>query len=260
LSVRKLAFLPLLFALVLATGVQAQELKIAAAADLNPAMPKLSAAFSRQTGVQLKVSFGSSGNFFAEIRNGAPFDVFLSADRSYPETLEQAGKADQGTTLYARGKLVVWVPNGLGLKPSPDNLKILTSPEVKKIAIANPEHAPYGRAAVAAMVHFKVYDQVKPKLVLGENVSQTAQFAQSGNADAAMISLAQALSDTLKNSGHYALVPADSYPALDQSAVVLRSSQNKQAAHRFVEFLLSPAAQKILNEYGFETHGQEARK
>ena len=256
--VRKLVFG--LLGLMLTAGLSAQELKIAAASDLTPAMPKLSEAFAKQTGVQLKVSFGSSGNFFAEIRNGAPFDVFLSADRSYPETLEQTGKADKSTAIYARGKLVVWVPNRLGLEPSTDNLKILTNSNVKKIAIANPEHAPYGRAAVAAMVHFKLYDQVKSKLVLGENVSQTAQFAQSGNADAALISLAQALSDTLKNSGRYALVPPESYPNLDQAAMVLRSSQNKQNAHRFVEFLQSPAAQKILNEYGFETHGLEARK
>jgi len=245
--------------LILAAGVSAQELKVAAAADLNPAMPKLSAAFAKQTGIQLKVSFGSSGNFFAEIRNGAPFDVFMSADKSYPETLEGAGKAE-GTSVYARGKLVVWVPNRTGLEPSPDNLKILTSSAVKKVAIANPEHAPYGRAAVAAMVHFKVYEQVKSKLVLGENVSQTAQFAQSGNADVALISLAQALSDTLKSSGRYALVPTDSYPALDQAATVVRSSQNKQAAHRFLEFMQSQAAQKILSEYGFEARGMEARK
>ena len=184
----------------------------------------------------------------------------MSADRSYPETLEQTGKADESTAVYARGKLVVWVPNRLGIEPSNDNLKILTNSNVKKIAIANPEHAPYGRAAVAAMVHLKVYDQVKSKLVLGENVSQTAQFAESGNADVALISLAQALSDALKNSGRYALVPPDSYPQLEQAAMVLRSSQNKQNAHRFVEFLQSPTAQKILNEYGFETHGLEARK
>ena len=255
---RKVVFVVL--GLVLTVGLSAQELKVAAASDLTPAMPKLSAAFAKQTGVQLKVSLGSSGNFFAEIRNGAPFDVFLSADRSYPETLEQTGKADETTAIYARGKLVLWVPNRVGIEPSADKLQSLTNSKVKKIAIANPEHAPYGRAAVAAMVHFKLYDQLKSKLVLGENVSQTAQFAESGNADVALISLAQALSDTLKNSGRYAVVPVDSYPNLDQGAMVLRSSQNKQNAHRFVEFLQSPAAQKILNEYGFETHGLEARK
>ena len=182
------------------------------------------------------------------------------ADRSYPETLDQSGKGDQGTTIYARGKLVLWTSNASAVDLSSENLRALTGPKVNKVAIANPEHAPYGRAAVAAMLHFKVYDQVKPKLVLGENVSQAAQFAQSGNADIAMIALSLALSDTMKKSGRYALIAPDSYPPLDQAAIVLRSSQEKQNAHRFVEFLLTPAAQKILSEYGFETLGPEAHK
>lgn len=255
---RKLALFFLVLALT--AGISAQELKIAAAADLSAAMQKVGAAFTHQTGIQVKFSFGSSGNFFAEIRNGAPFDVFLSADRSYPDTLDQSGKADQGTTIYARGKLVLWASNASTLDLSADNLRILTAAKVSKVSIANPEHAPYGRAAVAAMVHFKVYDQVKPKLVLGENVAQAAQFAQSGNADVAVIALSLALSDAMKKSGRYALVPQDSYPPLEQAAMVLHSSQYKQDAHRFVEFLLSPAAQKILSEYGFETHGPEARR
>ena len=246
--------------LTLAAGVSAQEIKVAAASDLTAAMQKIGTAFTRQTGVQVKFSFGSSGNFFAEIRNGAPFDVFLSADRSYPDTLDQSGKADQGTTIYARGKLVLWTSNSSSLDLTADGLRALTGAKVSKIAIANPEHAPYGRAAVAAMLHFKVYDQVKPKLVLGENVSQAAQFAQSGNADVAMIALAVALSENMKKSGRYALVPPESYPPLEQAAMVVRSSQAKQDSHRFVDFLLTPAAQKILSEYGFETRGPEARR
>jgi len=242
-----------LLALALVLGASAQELKIAAAADLSAVMQKIGPAFEKQTGVHPSFSFGSSGNFFAEIRNGAPFDVFLSADRSYAETLDGAGLTDQGSKVYARGKLVAWTRNGSAVQLSPDNLKFLTSSAVNKVAIANPEHAPYGRAAVAAMVHFKVYDQVKPKLVLGENISQTAQFAQSGNADVGMIALALALSDALQKSGHYVLVPLDSYPPLEQSGVVLRASKNKQAAHRFLDFLYSPAAQKLLHDYGFET-------
>ncbi|HEY6253505.1 MAG TPA: molybdate ABC transporter substrate-binding protein [Candidatus Angelobacter sp.] len=255
---RKLTVLSL--ALILVAGISAQELKIAAASDLTAAMQKIAAAFTRQTGVQVKFSFGSSGNFFAEIRNGAPFDVFLSADRSYPDTLDQSGRADQGTTIYAKGKLVLWTSNGSTVDLSAEELRALTGPKVSKVAIANPEHAPYGRAAVAAMVHFKVYDQVKPKLVLGENVSQAAQFAQSGNADVAIIALSLALSDTMKKTGRYALVALDSYPPLEQAAMVLHSSQYKKDAHRFVDFLLSPAAQKILGEYGFETRGPEAQR
>jgi molybdate transport system substrate-binding protein len=240
-----------LFILVLAAGASAQDLKIAAAADLNVAMKKVAAVYQKQTGVQLTITYGSSGNFFAEIRNGAPFDVFLSADRSYPETLEGTGKTDQGVTVYALGKLALWVSNRVSGKPTP-NLTILTSSGVSKVAIANPEHAPYGRAAVAAMVHFGVYERVKPKLVMGENVSQAAQFGQSGNAEATMIAWSLAESESMKKLGQYVLVPEESYPPLYQAAVVLRSSQNKQQAHRFVEFLRSPAAQKILLESGFE--------
>lgn len=240
-----------LFTLVLAAGASAQDLKIAAAADLNVAMKKVAAVYQKQTGVQLTITYGSSGNFFAEIRNGAPFDVFLSADRSYPETLEGTGKTDQGVTVYALGKLALWVSNRVAGKPTP-NLTILTSAGVGKVAIANPEHAPYGRAAVAAMVHFGVYERVKPKLVMGENVSQAAQFAQSGNVEATMIAWSLAESESMKKLGQYVLVPEESYPPLYQAAVVLRSSQNKQQAHRFVEFLRSPAAQKILLESGFE--------
>jgi len=241
-----------LLSLILVTASSAQELKVAAAADLSIAMEKVGALFTKQTGVVLKVSYGSSGHFYSEIRNGAPFDIFLSADRSYPDALDEAGKTDQKTTVYALGKLVLWISNKVGADPSVKDLAVLILPGVRKIAIANPEHAPYGRAAVAAMVHCTIYDRVKPKLVMGENVAQAAQFAESGNAEAAMIPLSLALSDRMKKSGRYALVAQDSYPPLFQAAVVLSSSQSKQQAHRFIEFLRSSTAQKILQENGFE--------
>jgi molybdate transport system substrate-binding protein len=244
------------FTLVLAACASAQELKVAAAADLDVALKRVAATFQKQTGIQLKVTYGSSGHFFAEIRNGAPFDVFLSADRSYPETLQSFGKTDQGPTIYALGKLVLWVSNRVSGNPSADNLNILTSSGVTKIAIANPEHAPYGRAAVAAMDHYNVYDKVKSKLVMGENVSQAAQFAQSGNADAALIPWSLAMSDNMKKEGHFVLLKQESYTPLYQAAVVLTSSQNKQQAHRFVDFLRSSTAQKILSESGFEGTGK----
>lgn len=244
-----------IFTLVLAACASAQELKVAAAADLDVALKRVAASFQRQTGIQLKVTYGSSGHFFAEIRNGAPFDVFLSADRSYPETLQSFGKTDQGPTIYALGKLVLWVSNRVSGNPGND-LKILTSNGISKIAIANPEHAPYGRAAVAALDHYNVYDQVKSKLVMGESVAQAAQFAQSGNADAALIPWSLAMSDTMKKSGHFVLLKQESYTPLYQAAVVLNSSQNKQQAHRFVDFLRSPTAQKILADSGFEGTGK----
>lgn len=239
----------------------APDIKVAAASDLTAAMDKLAPAFQKQSGIHVTVSMGSSGNFFAQIQNGAPFDVFLSADKSYPEKLDQAGQAEPGSiTPYARGRLVMWVPNSSplafavnGQQVLSENLDALASDKVRKIAIANPEHAPYGRAAVAALQHFGVYDRVKAKLVLGENVSQTAQFAQSGNADVAFIALAQALSETLKRDGHWVALPRDSYPFIEQAGMVARRSRNKPEALRFLEFMRSPEGQAILREFGFES-------
>jgi molybdate transport system substrate-binding protein len=270
--------LVLLF-IVSGAGAQ-QEIRVAAAADLTSAMQKLCPAFEKQTGVHVAVSLGSSGNFFAQIQNGAPFDVFLSADKSYPEKLLAAGQAEPNSlTPYARGRLVLWTAKTSKLQlPATDgqtkdgqakdgqakdgktkdgktlsgNLDFLKGPEVRKIAIANPEHAPYGRAAVAAMEHFKVYDDVKPKLVLGENISQTAQFAQSGNADVGFVGLSGALSESMASSGSYVLLPDDSYPPIEQAGVIVASSKNKEQAQRFLKFLMSPEGQAIMKDLGFE--------
>jgi molybdate transport system substrate-binding protein len=247
--------------LFIVSGASAQqEIKVAAAADLTSAMQKLGPAFEKQTGVHVAVSLGSSGNFFAQIQNGAPFDVFLSADKSYPEKLLAAGQAEPNSlTPYARGRLVLWTAKTSKVQlPAKDgkmlsgNLDFLKGPEVHKIAIANPEHAPYGRAAVAAMEHFKVYDDVKPKLVLGENISQTAQFAQSGNADVGFVGLSGALSESMANSGSYVLLPNDSYPPIEQAGIVVASSKNKEQAKRFLNFIISPEGQAIMKDLGFE--------
>ncbi len=240
---------------------RAKDIKVAGAADLTAALEKLAPAFEKQSGIHLTLSLGSSGNFYAQIQNGAPFDVFLSADQSYPEKLEQAGQAEPGSvTPYARGRLVIWVRNDSPLEFAvnsqqvlSEKLEALLSDKVRKIAIANPDHAPYGRAAVAALQHFGIYDRVKSKLVLGENVSQTAQFAQSGNADVAFIALAQALSETMKRDGHWVALPRDSYPYIEQAGMVVRRSRNKPEALRFLDFMRSPEGQSILREFGFET-------
>jgi molybdate transport system substrate-binding protein len=246
--------------LLLCAGAPAQELKIAAAADLSSVMQKLVPAFEKQSGAHVSVSLGSSGNFFAQIQNGAPFDVFLSADKSYPEKLQQAGLAEPDTmTPYARGRLVLWTANNssvhfetTGDKVLSGGLDLLTLPAVRKIAIANPEHAPYGRAAVAALEHYKIYDRVKNKLVLGENISQTAQFAQSGNADVGFLALSLALSEAMKNTGRWALLPEDSYPPIEQAGVVVKASGNKEQARRFLNFLVSAEGQALLHDAGFE--------
>lgn len=233
-------------------------LNIAAASDLSAAMEQLAPAFEKKTGIRASVSLGSSGNFFAQIQNGAPFDAFLSADKSYPEKLEKTGQAEPGSVIdYARGKLVLWLPNSSQLQLGSqdrqlETLTALTGFGVRKIAIANPDHAPYGRAAVAALQHFRVYDQVKDKLVLGENISQTAQFAQSGNADVAFLALSIARSAPMKQAGRWLALPDASYPAIEQAGAVISSSTHKPQARLFLEFLRSPEAQAVLREFGFE--------
>ncbi|HSS97924.1 MAG TPA: molybdate ABC transporter substrate-binding protein [Terriglobales bacterium] len=229
----------------------AQEITVAAASDLQFAFQDVAARFQKDTSHPVKLVFGSSGNFFSQIQNGAPFDVYFSADIDYPKRLEAAGLAEPGTLYeYAIGKIVVWVPSGSKVDVS-KGLQSLLDPQVNKIAIANPEHAPYGRAAVAAMKHENIYDKVSSKLVLGENISQTASLVVSGGADVGIIALSLAVAPTMKTRGQYAEIPTDEYPAIQQAAVILKSSQNKQIASQFMAYLKTPAIQEILRDYGF---------
>jgi molybdate transport system substrate-binding protein len=249
---------PTLFALMLVLSVSpaaparaADEITVAAAADLTFAFKDVATKFAAQTGDTVKLSFGSSGNFFSQIQNGAPFDLFFSADLSYAQKLEDSGLAEPGTLYeYATGKIVLWVPAASKLDVS-KGLAVLTDPSIHKIAIANPEHAPYGRAANAAMQKEGVYDQIKDKLVLGENISQTAQFVQSGNADIGIIALSLALAPTLKEKGRYFEIPAADYPPIEQAVVMLKSSRQKDLAKKFVAFLKQPATIEIMQRYGF---------
>jgi molybdate transport system substrate-binding protein len=231
-------------------NARAQTLKVAAASDLQFAMPALAAQFEKDAGAGVNVTFGSSGNFFTQIQNGAPFDVFLSADVNYPRQLEAAGLAERGSVVYARGRIVLWARNDRALDLT-RGLTVLGDAGVARVAIANPAHAPYGRAAVAAMERAGVYAGVRGKLVLGENISQAAQFAQSGNADAAIVALSLALAPAMKEAGHYVDIPAGSYPPIEQGAAVLRASGQKALAARFVAFLSQPKAVAILESFGF---------
>ena len=168
----------------------AEDLTIAAASDLNFAFKELVAVFEKQTGHHVKLSLGSSGNFYSQIQNGAPFDLYFSADIRYPQKLEEAGYAVPGSVYrYAIGRIVLWVPTKSPVDVDKLGMDALLDPSIRKIAIANPKHAPYGRAAVAAMEHFKVYDRVKDRLVLGENISQAAQYVESGASDIGIIAL-----------------------------------------------------------------------
>src|SRR5579884_3371650 len=173
--------LVLVSALAVTAPADGAEITVAAAADLNYALQDLAQRFTKSTGTQVKLSFGASGNLFSQIQNGAPFDLFFSADSSYPQKLADTGVVDRASIrTYAVGSLVLWAPNSLGLDPQKLKMDLLTGGKVQRIAIANPEHAPYGRAAMAALQHFGLKDRVASKLVMGENISQAAQFVQSG--------------------------------------------------------------------------------
>ncbi len=245
----KLLALLLLFAGAFAS---AQEITAAAAADMSAALPEVVAAYTKKTGQTVKLSFGSSGNLTNQIRNGAPFDAFFSADEEYPQQLIAEGLAVKETLYrYAVGRLVLWVPNDSPLDLSKLGIQALLDPSVKKISIANPATAPYGRAAAATLRHFGIYDQVSAKLVIGENIAQAAQFVESGNAQAGLVALSHALAPAMKDKGRYWTVPLDAYPTLNQAAVVLSKSKQQDAARKFLEFLRTPEAASLLSSYGF---------
>jgi len=241
----------LLLSLCIATAASAQSLTVAAASDLQPVLPEIAKRFERETKIHVTTSFGSSGNFFAQIQNGAPFDLFLSADVEYPGRLEDSGHAVKGSrTEYAMGRIVLWTKKDSGVNVSM-GFGIRASPRVRRIAIANPEHAPYGRAAVAAIEHEALYQELKSKLVLGENVSQAAQFVQSGNADAGIVALSLALSPPMKSSGTMYQIPADWYRPIIQAGVILEISRQKAAAKQFLDFLGRPEIARLLEQGGF---------
>ncbi len=240
------------FAVLVRAGTgRAQEITVAAASDLQFAFQEVATRFQHDSGKSVKLIFGSSGNFFAQIQNGAPFDLFFSADSEYPKKLDAAGLAEPGTIYeYAVGKIVLWAPNESTLDLS-RGLAVLLDASVKKIAIANPEHAPYGRAAVAALQHEKIYEKVRDKFVLGENISQTASFVVSGSAEIGIVALSLALAPSMKERGRYVEIPSDDYPPIRQAAMLLKSSKQKAAAQQFLDYVKSPAIIELLKTYGF---------
>lgn len=234
-----------------AASAAAQTLTVAAASDLQSALPAIASRFEKDTGHKVTLTFGSSGNFFTQIQNGAPFDLFLSADIDYPKRLEASGQAERGSLYeYATGRLVLWTRKDSRIDMR-RGLIVLGDERVRRIAIANPEHAPYGRAAVAALRHEGLYERVQGKFVLGENISQAAQFAQSGAADIGLLALSAALSPTLKSSGTYADIPESWYPPIEQAAIVLASSRQKPLARQFIDYLGKPDSARILQSFGF---------
>lgn len=227
-----------------------QVLSVAAASDLQFALEELGRGFrSAHPAVDLRFVYGSSGNFFAQIRSQAPFDLFLSADVAYPRQLAQQGfVAPDSVFVYATGHIVVWAPTASPLDPA----TALQSPSLRHLAIANPQHAPYGRAAEAALRSLGLYDRLKDKIVLGENVAQTLQFVQSGAADAGIVALSLALAPPVRAQGRYWEVPRNAYPNLEQGGVIVKDSP---AARDFRAWILSPAGSRVLNAYGFSSPG-----
>jgi molybdate transport system substrate-binding protein len=246
-----LSALPAILVLALPARSEPQSLSVAAAADLVYCLADLDAGFAkRHPEADVKVSTGSSGNFCAQIQNGAPFDVFLSADAGFPQTLAKAGLADADSlTIYAIGRIVLWTT-----KSDVDvtkGLAVTRADAVKKFAIANPAHAPYGRAAKAALEHAGLWSAAQPKLALGENIAQTAQFVQTGAADAGIVALSLVLSPALEKTGRWAEIPTDFYPKLEQAAILTTRGAKNPAARAYLTYLRSKEARAIFDRYGF---------
>jgi molybdate transport system substrate-binding protein len=240
-----------LLSAVLSTFAVAGELHVAAAADLVYCLEDIDAAFKQQNpDADIKVSTGSSGDFFAQIQHGAPYDVFLSADTSYPKKLAETGFANEKTMFrYAVGHLAIWT-----LDAKIDLSKGLSSvaqAQVNHLAIANPAHAPYGRAAQAALQQAHLWDAIQPKLVMGENIAQTAQFVQSGNADVGIVAYSLLKSPKLQGVGHFVLVPIDQFPTMEQAAIITQHGADNPLSARYMAFLASPTARAIFDRYGF---------
>jgi molybdate transport system substrate-binding protein len=241
----------ILFILCLLT-LQAQSQKkilIAAASDLKFALDSVVTAYKTSNVGDIEVTYGSSGKLSQQIMNGAPFDIFFSADISYPDQLVKDGKTSSEIYRYAKGRVVIWSKK---LDPNKDGMKSLLHPLVKKIAIANPAHAPYGKRAVEALQHYKLFESLKPELVYGENISQTAQFISTGAADIGIIALSLAVSPNMKSeNGKYFIIPEESHQPLVQGAVITSSGKDNKVAQSFFSFLKSKQATSILESFGF---------
>jgi molybdate transport system substrate-binding protein len=233
-------------------------LRIAAAADMRFAMDEIIGAFRQEhPGIRVEVTYGSSGNFYAQLSNRAPFDIFFSADVDYPRRLIREGAALADTEfLYGIGRLVVWVARASPIDVEKLGMKSLLTASVQKIAIANPRHAPYGRAAVDAMKSLGVYDQVKDRMVFGDSVIQTAQFIASGGADIGLISHSIALAPTFRDKGRSWEVPVDAYPRREQGGVILSWARDKAAAQALRDFVHGERSKAILRRYGFGLEGE----
>jgi len=234
---------------------QKESLQIAAAADLQPVLPKFVSTFEKRTGIQVKASYASSATLATQILNGAPYDLFLAANRGFPQKVVEAGLAVQHEPVtYARGTLVLWARKNV--LHGPLTMQSLTDPSIHHIAVANPIHAPYGTAAMAALKSLRLADILQPKLVFAENIAQTAQFGQSGNAECALISKTIAITPPMQQAGSFVVVPTDSYPPIKQGAVIMRNAAHRKAASDFLAYMRSDAGRQLLCANGLEAPAQ----
>jgi molybdate transport system substrate-binding protein len=236
-----------------------KEIFVAAAADLKFAMEEIIQEFQKDhPDITVKVSYGSSGNFYSQLSNQAPFDLFFSADIGYPRKLSEQGLILTATEfLYALGRLAIWVPKSSPINVERLKMEAIRHESVHHIAIANPVHAPYGKAAEAALRSAGLWDAVQSKIVLGQNVSQALQFIQSGNAEVGIVAFSLAVAPGIKDQGRYWQIPLDAYPRLEQGGVILKWAKNPEAAQGFREFVTGSKGRSLLKRYGFYWPGEK---
>lgn len=244
------AIVTLLFSLLSIHSGAQEKLLVAAASDLKFALDSLVIAFKKSSGGTIEVTYGSSGKLYEQISNGAPFDVFFSADVEYPVRLKKKNLTSSESHVYGVGRIVLWSRK---FDVEKEGMKTLQRPGIKKIAIANPLHAPYGKRAEEALKHYKLYDAIKSKLVFGENISQAAQFITSGAADIGVVAYSLALSPNMKKeNGKYYVIPEESHQRLEQAVVLTKHAKGNEFAQSFFSFVKSDEAKQVLGHFGFK--------
>ena len=227
-------------------GSSSGELTVAAASDLTPVFEELGREFESATKTKVVFVFGSTGMLTRQIENGAPYDLFAAANVSYIDQLEQKGLIiPDSKVVYARGRITLWTANESPVRFQ--GIADLARPEIQRVAIANPDHAPYGLAAKQALQSAGVWDRVQPKLVYGDNVRQTLQYAQTGNVEVAIVSLTL----SINSNGRWSLIPENLHQPIDQGLAIMKSTRNEPAARAFITFLSSPQGKAIMKKYGF---------
>ncbi|WP_026435203.1 molybdate ABC transporter substrate-binding protein [Acidovorax sp. JHL-9] len=253
-------FRPLLLAgvLLFAASAHAGKITVAAAADLKFAMDEIVTTFQQaHSAGQVEVIYGSSGKFHTQIQQGAPYDLYFSADIAFPRALAKAGLAASEVKPYALGRIVLW---SAGMDARQMTLASLADAKIARVAIANPRHAPYGKRAEEALRASGLWGKVEPKLVYGENIAHTAQFVQTGNAQVGIIALALAASPELARKGGYWLIPDDLHAPLEQGFIITRRAENNALARQFADYMGSKAARAVMTRYGFVLPGDAASK